>query len=141
MKKNVKLAVLFSGILICSTAYSAEPPSVDKISKALVDSAKKSLLGEKGKFPLKLDGGMEIINITSTSNNVVFEYTVPTDSQSVPTENLTENIKVGLNNLFCGKQDMVNVLRAYDIRFLFRFLYTDNRNVPATLSIDEICEQ
>lgn len=141
MKTMVKLAIIFWGILLLSTAYSVEPPSVDKISKALVDSAKKSLLGPKGKFPVKIDGGMEITNISSTSNNVVFEYRVPTDSQSLSTENLTDNIRVGLNNLFCSKQDVINVLRAYDIRFLFRFLYTDDRNVPATLSIDEICEQ
>lgn len=141
MKTMVKLAIIFWGILLLSTAYSVEPPSVDKISKALVDSAKKSLLGPKGKYPVKIDGGMEITNISSTSNNVVFEYRVPTDSQSLSTENLTDNIRVGLNNLFCSKQDVINVLRAYDIRFLFRFLYTDDRNVPATLSIDEICEQ
>lgn len=29
---------------------------------------------------IKIDDGMEIVNIISISNNVVFKYTVPTDS-------------------------------------------------------------
>ncbi|OCG24635.1 hypothetical protein A9G11_03000 [Gilliamella sp. wkB108] len=145
MKKIVKLAVLFLGVLTFSFAYGAKSkpattPSAGTISKALADSAKKSLLGDKGKFPLKIDEGMEVTNISAVDKIVVFEYNIPTDSQSKPTVDLIENLRAGLNSQFCSKQDIVNVLRAYDIRFLFRFQYTDNRNVPSTLSIDEICE-
>lgn len=140
MQNMLKLTLLLLGSLMFSSAYSVEPPSEESISKGLADSAKRSLLGDNGKFPIKIEGDMQITNISSNSNYVVFEYDMPTDSQSMPIDNIVANIGAGLNKQFCDKQDVVNVLRTYDIHFLFRFNYTDNRNVPATLTIDEICE-
>ncbi|OCG42267.1 hypothetical protein A9G29_00005 [Gilliamella sp. Fer2-1] len=141
MKKRINLAVLLSSFLMISNAYSAELPSSANITKAFADSAKRSILGEGGKFPIKTEAGYEVTNIFYNLNNVVFEYSMPTDSQSVSIVDITEGIRLGLNAQFCSKQDVVDVLRAYDIRFLFRFQFNDDRNVPATLSIDEICEE
>ncbi|MCO6550593.1 MULTISPECIES: hypothetical protein [Gilliamella] len=141
MKKLMKLAVLLSALFTISNAYSAELPPSANITKAFADSAKRSILGEGGEFPVKVDAGYEITNIFGNLNNIVFEYNMPTDSQSVSIVDITENIRLGLNAQFCNKQDVIEVLRAYDIRFLFRFQFNDDRNVPATLSIDEICKE
>lgn len=144
MQTKVKLVVLLLGSLMFSSVYSVEPnvetPPEDSISKILADSAKRSLLGDNDQFPIKIEGGMEIANISSNSNYVVFEYNVPTDSQSMPVGDIVTKIGAGLNKQFCDKQDVVNLLHTHDIHFLFRFKYTDDRNVPATLTIDEICE-
>ena len=140
MKKLMKLVVLLSALFTISNAYSAELPPSANITKAFADSAKRSILGEGGEFPVKVDAGYEITNIFGNLNNIVFEYNMPTDSQSVSIVDITENIRLGLNAQFCNKQDVIEVLRAYDIRFLFRFQFNDDRNVPATLSIDEICK-
>ncbi|KDN10855.1 hypothetical protein GAPWKB30_0490 [Gilliamella apicola] len=137
----MKLAVLLSALFTISNAYSAELPPSANITKAFADSAKRSILGEGGEFPVKVDAGYEITNIFGNLNNIVFEYNMPTDSQSVSIVDITENIRLGLNAQFCNKQDVIEVLRAYDIRFLFRFQFNDDRNVPATLSIDEICKE
>ncbi|SCB85649.1 hypothetical protein GA0061081_10285 [Gilliamella bombicola] len=56
-------------------------------------------------------------------------------------EDIIKGIRLGLNAQFCDKQDVIDVLRAYDISFLFRFQFTDDRIVPATLSIDNICQK
>ncbi|MCO6537738.1 MAG: hypothetical protein J6569_05625 [Gilliamella sp.] len=141
MKKLMKLVVLLSALFTISNAYSAELPPSANITKAFADSAKRSILGEGGEFPVKVDAGYEITNIFGNLNNIVFEYNMPTDSQSVSIVDITENIRLGLNAQFCNKQDVIEVLRAYDIRFLFRFQFNDDRNVPATLSIDEICKE
>lgn len=137
----MKLAVLLSALFTISNAYSAELLPSANITKAFADSAKRSILGEGGEFPVKVDAGYEITNIFGNLNNIVFEYNMPTDSQSVSIVDITENIRLGLNAQFCNKQDVIEVLRAYDIRFLFRFQFNDDRNVPATLSIDEICKE
>lgn len=137
----MKLVVLLSALFTISNAYSAELPPSANITKAFADSAKRSILGEGGEFPVKVDAGYEITNIFGNLNNIVFEYNMPTDSQSVSIVDITENIRLGLNAQFCNKQDVIEVLRAYDIRFLFRFQFNDDRNVPATLSIDEICKE
>ncbi|OCG17589.1 hypothetical protein A9G24_02940 [Gilliamella sp. App6-5] len=141
MKKRIKLAALFSAFFMISSAYSAELPLSANITKAFADSAKRSILGEGGSFPVKVEAGYEVTNIFYNLNSVVFEYNMPTDSQSASMEDITEGIRLGLNAQFCDKQDVIDVLRAYDIRFLFRLQFTDNRNVPATLSIDEICQK
>lgn len=140
MLKIVKLSILLTSFLFCLSAYSAHSSEDENISKALADSAKKSLLGEKGEFPITIGGDMKITNISSNNNIVVFEYEVPTDSQSQSMDGIVSNIKVGLHNQFCDKQDVIDVLNTYDIHFLFRFFYRDNRIVPALLSINEICE-
>lgn len=142
MKKVVNLAVLLSSLFMFTTANAAE---VDKntgvkVTKALADSAKRSLLGEKGKFPIQVEAGYEVTNITANLNNVVFEYKMPSDSQNTPLNDFMENVRLGLNSQFCDKSDVVNVLKTYDIRFIFRFQFTDERNIPTTLSIKEICE-
>ena len=142
MKKVVNLAVLLSSLFMFTTANAAE---VDKntgvkVTKALADSAKRSLLGEKGKFPIQVEAGYEVTNITANLNNVVFEYKMPSDSQNTPLDDFMENVRLGLNSQFCDKSDVVNVLKTYDIRFIFRFQFTDERNIPTTLSIKEICE-
>jgi len=144
MKKIVKLAVLISSLLVFSIANAA-PKNTDKnnavaVTKALADSAKRSLLGDKGKFPLTVEAGYEVTNISANINNVVFEYKMPSDSQNTPLDDFMENVRLGLNSQFCDKPDVVNVLKTYDIRFIFRFQFTDNRNIPTTLSIKEICE-
>ncbi|MWP62929.1 hypothetical protein [Gilliamella sp. Pas-s25] len=141
MKKRIKLAVLVSAFFMISSAYSAELPSSANITKAFADSAKRSILGEGGTFPVKVEAGYEVTNIFYNLNSIVFEYNMPTDSQSASIEEITKGIRLGLNAQFCDKQDVIDVLRAYDISFLFRFQFTDNRNVPATLSIDEICQK
>ncbi|MWN05694.1 hypothetical protein [Gilliamella sp. Pas-s95] len=141
MKKRIKLAALFSAFFMISSAYSAELPPSANITKAFADSAKRSILGEGGTFPVKVEAGYEVTNIFYNLNNVVFEYNMPTDSQSASMEEIIEGIRLGLNAQFCDKQDVIDVLRAYDISFLFRFQFTDNRIVPATLSIDNICQK
>ncbi|OCG66291.1 hypothetical protein A9G39_06695 [Gilliamella sp. Imp1-6] len=141
MKKLMKLVVLFSAFFMISSAYSTDLPPSANITKAFADSAKRSILSEGGEFPIKMDGGYEITNIFSNPNSIVFEYNMPTDSQSVTIGDITEDIRLGLNAQFCNNQDVIKVLRAYDIQFLFRFQFNDDRNVPATLSIDEICEE
>ena len=142
MRNVVKLAVMLSSLFMFTTVHAAE---VDKntgvkVSKALADSAKRSLLGEKGKFPIQAEAGYEVTNITANLNNVVFEYKMPSDSQNTPLNDFMENVRLGLYSQFCDKSDIVNVLKTYDIRFIFRFQFTDDRNIPTTLSIDEICE-
>ena len=142
MKKVVNLAVLLSSLFMFTTANAAEADKNTgvKVTKALADSAKRSLLGEKGKFPIQVEAGYEVTNITANLNNVVFEYKMPSDSQNTPLNDFMENVRLGLNSQFCDKSDVVNVLKTYDIRFIFRFQFTDERNIPTTLSIKEICE-
>lgn len=140
MKNLVKLIVPVSGFIVFSFGYCNELPSVTKVSSTIVDSAKKSILGEKGKFPFKTKDGTEITNISYNSNNIVFEYKIPTDSQTILAQDLAEELRIRFNQEFCGHQDFIDVLNYYDIRFLFRFQYTDNRNVPAMLSINDICK-
>lgn len=140
MKRFLRLALLFSWIFTISYAYSAQLPPVTNITKGLADSAKNSLLGPKEKFPVKVEGGYEVANIFSYLNYVIFEYNMPTDSQSMSISDFSENIRQGLSDQFCDKPDVIDALRLYDIRFLFRFKFTDNRNIPSTLSIDEICD-
>lgn len=137
----MKLVVLFSAFFMISSAYSIDLPPSANITKAFSDSAKRSILGEGGEFPIKMDAGYEITNIFSNPNSIVFEYNMPTDSQSVSIGEITEDIRLGLNAQFCNNQDVIEVLHAYDIRFLFRFQFNDERNVPTTLSIDEICKE
>lgn len=141
MKKRIKLAVLVSAFFMISSAYSTELPPSANITKAFADSAKRSILGEGGTFPIKVEAGYEVTNIFNNLNSIIFEYNMPTDSQSTSMEEITEGIRLGLNAQFCDKQDVIDVLRAYDISFLFRFQFTDNRIVPATLSIDGICQK
>ena len=142
MKNVVKLAVMLSSLFMFTTANAAEADKTTgvKVTKALADSAKRSLLGEKGKFPIQVEAGYEVTNITANLNNVVFEYKMPSDSQNTPLDDFMENVRLGLNSQFCDKSDVVNVLKTYDIRFIFRFQFTDERNIPTTLSIKEICE-
>ncbi|MCX8642497.1 MULTISPECIES: hypothetical protein [unclassified Gilliamella] len=140
MKKLAKSAAILIGLLMFSSAYCDELPPVSKVSSAIVNSAKKSILGENGKFPYKTADGTELTNISANSNNIIFEYKIPADSQTLPVQDLSDYFRVQLKDEFCNKQDVVNVLSFYDIRFLFRFQYSDDRNVPATLSIKEICQ-
>ncbi|WP_085247946.1 hypothetical protein [Gilliamella mensalis] len=141
MKKRIKLAVLVSAFFMISSAYSTELPPSANITKAFADSAKRSILGEGGTFPIKVEAGYEVTNIFNNLNSIIFEYNMPIDSQSASMEEITEGIRLGLNAQFCDKQDVIDVLRAYNISFLFRFQFTDNRIVPATLSIDGICQK
>ncbi|SCB85619.1 hypothetical protein GA0061081_10284 [Gilliamella bombicola] len=80
MKKRIKLAALVSAFFMISSAYSAELPPSANITKAFADSAKRSILGEGGTFPVKVEAGYEVTNIFYNLNNVVFEYNMPTDS-------------------------------------------------------------
>lgn len=140
MRNLVKLMVLLSGIMVFSPVYSDDDMlSVDKVSSAIVESAKSSLLGKKGKFPFKTVDGTEITNISYNSNNILFEFKIPSDSQTILAQYLAEDLRIRFNQEFCHNENLINVLNHYDIRFLFRFEYTDHRIVPAILSMNEIC--
>lgn len=140
MRNLVKLMALLSGIIVFSPVYSDDDIfSVDKVSSAIVESAKSSLLGKKGKFPFKTADGTEITNISYNSNNILFEFKIPSDSQTILAQYLTEDLRIRFNQEFCHNENLINVLNHYDIRFLFHFEYTDHRIVPAILSMNEIC--
>lgn len=141
MRNLFKLIVLGAGVMFFSSVYSNNDlPLVNKVSLAIVESAKRSLLGEKGKFPFKTEDGTEITNISYNSNNILFEFNITSDSQTILAQHIAEDLRMRFNQEFCHNEDLINVLNYYDIHFLFRFKYTDHRNVPAILSIKEICQ-
>lgn len=139
MKQVIKLAILFLCFAIFSNVHASETDNAAEISKALADSAKKSLLGDEGKFPLKVKSDYEITNISANNNNVVFEYKMPTDSKNTALNEFIENVRLGIKGQFCDKSDVFNVLNTYDIGFIFQFEFSDKRKIPVTLSIKEIC--
>lgn len=139
MKQVIKLAILFLCFAIFSNVHASEMDNAAEISKALADSAKKSLLGDEGKFPLKVKSDYEITNISANNNNVVFEYKMPTDSKNTALNEFIENVRLGIKGQFCDKPDVFNVLNTYDIGFIFQFEFSDKRKIPVTLSIKEIC--
>ena len=142
MRNLIRLIALLSGIIMFSPVYSDENlPSVNDVSSAIVESAKRSLLGEKGKFPFSTKDGTEITNISYNSNNILFEFKIPSDSQSILAQYLTEDLRIRFNKEFCHNENLINVLNHYDISFIFRFEYTDNRTVPGMLSMNEICPE
>lgn len=139
MKKIFKIGLLVACCAVFSSVCYANT-NQDASAKMIADGAKKSLLKQYKKFPIKLDNFSSLTDITSDKQYVVYDYKILMPSDNFTTEILSGVLKTTLKGQVCTSQVFMDTFKEYDLRFLYRYQFSDTKTITITLSVDEICD-
>ncbi|TEA28027.1 hypothetical protein [Candidatus Schmidhempelia bombi] len=139
MKKTFKQVLLVVSCMVIPFGSYANT-NQDLAAKNLAEGAKRNLLSIYGKFPIKLDNVSQLTDITSSKQNIIYDYNVTMESGLLTSEILAEALKESQKDSVCSVPVFVQTFKENDLRFLYRYQFSDKKIIPVTLSIDDMCD-
>lgn len=148
MEKIIQLKnmlLLVSGLFFVAASFAeTTPPKAtmtgENIASVFAEKGRSFLLQQNKTFPIKIDNLTYLTNLSSDKNTIVYDYTVAIASDIFSKEDMTNNLKKEAKANSCPNKTLVAVSKKYDIHFLHRYQFDDNKTVPILLSIEELCE-